>query len=931
MLQQDPFADFPDAPPPRPMQNSTRVIGAAPPAERRAEEDQAMDRQRLANEAARLGIAQASEARQSLQQERDNARREAGFDASESERKAGAFLIRALGANASYEATGEGARSLPQQALAEAFPDFENYFVSGSRQVADSAQDEFIAASLRQDSGAAIPTEELEKQRRIYFPMPGDGPEVLAQKAEARRRAILGLEQSAGRLAEQSRRTFEENFESLLEAQDSEPEREPADTTFFDPTVPAEGSFGDNGQGDSLVLMQGGKLYGLSRGRLADGQPIYVEFGSEDADSVTAESRDLFDRIQGAVQFREERSGKGDFFDVAKSGLSLGLLDEASGVGGAIGEALTGDFNLGDNYSAYRAAEQYRIAQGREGLGAAAIPVELLGAGGAVRSLGSFGTTRQAVQGLRSAGKPVTRANVQRAMTNRATAEGVGIGVVAGAAQGDTLEERGTNAIVGGVAGGALGRLGQGAANALSNRAARAVPPTSVQGAADDLRIDLIPAVTGGTATQRLTGAARQGFISDRPIAKAVGQMEAQGQAARTRASQAAGDAIDAEDAGELVRRGAQVYSERTSKLGGRLYDRADRAAGGQTFPLTGAVRAADDELANLAKAPGGEDSQLFRELTTLRNQMANGEFEVGGIKALRTRLRNEIMQRGLRGSPEDAAYQSILRAATDDMMGGLRRAGNDRAANALATANDFWRTRVQTIDQVLDPLIGKNAPRSGEQILTAIERLAKPDSGKAVNLRRLMQAMPKDEASAVQATVISRLGRPTAGAAEIDRQGFRFETFLTNWNNMSPRAREALFPAESRKALGQLAQVAQGVKRAGGSLNTSNTAGALINQGAVTGALWWLADPLTAVAAAGGQHAVGKLLASPSFARMLAGAPRKATAQQRQAFSNRLGNLAQAEPAIAREIAIYQRALVANDNPASRLAAEDEEINPPN
>jgi len=126
-----------------------------------------------------------------------------GADSTEGERKASAFLTRALGANRSYESTGVGPRSLVGQTVSEWAPDLLNSLPewvgnSPQRQVADSAQDEFIAATLRQDSGAAIPDPELERQRRIYFPMPGDEAAVLRQKRDARLRAIEGLFQSAG-------------------------------------------------------------------------------------------------------------------------------------------------------------------------------------------------------------------------------------------------------------------------------------------------------------------------------------------------------------------------------------------------------------------------------------------------------------------------------------------------------------------------------------------------------------------------------------------------------------------------------------------------------------------------------------------------------------------------------------------------------------
>jgi hypothetical protein len=375
---------------------------------------------------------------------------------------------------------------------------------------------------------------------------------------------------------------------------------------------------------------------------------------------------------------------------------------------------------------------------------------------------------------------------------------------------------------------------------------------------------------------------------------------------------------MDAEDAGDVVRQAANVYSKRTSAIGGNLYARADRRADGVKLPLPQAIQAADSELAQLAKAPGGAESGLYRDIAKLKEQMAAGQFEVDGIRAFRSKLRTELTERGLRGTPQDVAYGRILQAAEDDLIGGLQSAGKPEAAAALKTAAAFWRKRVETIDQVLEPVIGKNAPKSGEQIVKALENMANPTSGNVSRLRRLFDAMPKDEANAVSATIINRMGQPARGSANIaDEGGFSFNTFLTNYNSLSPRARAVMFPKETRTALEQLATVSRGVKEAGSAMNTSNTAGALTAQAAISGVPAWLINPFAAIGITGSQYAIGKLLASPKFARTLAGAPKADTPQARKAFSARLANLAKAEPALANEIGLYRAALdrAANDN----------------
>lgn len=64
---------------------------------------------------------------------------------------------------------------------------------SAEFQQAKQAGDEFLQAILRKDTGAAITKDEMEGYGRTYLPMPGDGPEVLAQKQVARRRALEAL------------------------------------------------------------------------------------------------------------------------------------------------------------------------------------------------------------------------------------------------------------------------------------------------------------------------------------------------------------------------------------------------------------------------------------------------------------------------------------------------------------------------------------------------------------------------------------------------------------------------------------------------------------------------------------------------------------------------------------------------------------------
>lgn len=66
------------------------------------------------------------------------------------------------------------------------------------------AQRDWVRAKLRKESGAVIGADEMAAEILTYFPQVGEGPEIVAQKAEARRRAEEQLKIGAGTAAGQA-------------------------------------------------------------------------------------------------------------------------------------------------------------------------------------------------------------------------------------------------------------------------------------------------------------------------------------------------------------------------------------------------------------------------------------------------------------------------------------------------------------------------------------------------------------------------------------------------------------------------------------------------------------------------------------------------------------------------------------------------------
>jgi hypothetical protein len=81
--------------------------------------------------------------------------------------------------------------------------DLTNWAASPEGQDYRQAQENWVTANLRQESGAAIGKDEMGEGRSQVFPTPGDSASVREQKARARAVATQGMLQQAGPGAQQ--------------------------------------------------------------------------------------------------------------------------------------------------------------------------------------------------------------------------------------------------------------------------------------------------------------------------------------------------------------------------------------------------------------------------------------------------------------------------------------------------------------------------------------------------------------------------------------------------------------------------------------------------------------------------------------------------------------------------------------------------------
>lgn len=497
---------------------------------------------------------------------------------------------------------------------------------------------------------------------------------------------------------------------------------------------------------------------------------------------------------------------------------------------------------------------------------------------------------------------------------------GAGYGGAYGFGSGDGgIGDRILNAGEGAAVGAAIPAAFSGGANLIARLSRRGgggpSPAFQLAEAADELGIDVLPADVGGSVTRRATGALAQTLGGASPIISAARRSAEQGGAARARIAAGVGQAELPEMAGQAAIRGGRSFEARTGARGTQLYDDAFEAAGVDRVPVPQARAVLEQNIAELGETIGGMPPEAAPLQQMLDDIAARGEFTIRGIRASRTALRDRFPL----GSNANRIARQVVDAAADDIAAHLDGIGRTEAAAAFRTADRYWRQRLTTIDETIEPFLGRDGRnrlggRSGETVVRNLQTAARGDIAR---LQRFVQSLPADEASVVRASLISEMGVPAVGQAD-DAVNFSFGTFLSNWNALTQNGRDVgrarrVFGADAADALNRLATVSRGSRQTQRFQNFSNTGGVVGNLATgATLAVDWLA-PLGALAA---QNALGRLLASPRFARWLARPPR-----DRAIAMRRLGDIAAREPALAPDINLIEGLL---EGGARSAAAED-------
>lgn len=198
--------------------------------------------------------------------------------------------------------------------------------------------------------------------------------------------------------------------------------------------------------------------------------------------------------------------------------------------------------------------------------------------------------------------------------------------------------------------------------------------------------------------------------------------------------------------------------------------------------------------------------------------------FRYQALKEIRTKISNEIDWGPFASDPDNGALKKLWGAITDDLNAGASTV-SPKAAQAVRNANALYKS-ISAKREVLDKVIGKAG--GPEKVYSSL--MSGTRDG-ATTLNTVLGALDQPSRNIMAAAALRRLGTPTASLNNAAGDAFNADTFLTNWNKVSPEARKALFgslPGGYSQSLTQLTKNIEAIKASGRVMvNHSGSAGA--------------------------------------------------------------------------------------------------------
>lgn len=599
------------------------------------------------------------------------------------------------------------------------------------------------------------------------------------------------------------------------------------------------------------------------------------------------------------------------------NGVSLGFSDELYGIRGGLGELFSGG-SFKEGYQRERDVERAAIdASTKEhGIipGLAGSVVAPAGVLGRASTAGQFAKQGATIGGVAGFGRGEGAAD-------SALRAGGGALLGAGAGYGASKAGQAVNALLKTPAAQkASGALSSNRANTVNREVVEAGERQNIPIRQPDARPETRNAFAAVEASPTQSDKVRRVLDADKG-------------AVQSRLSEVGGSgkAVDNFTMGEGVQGAGQRYIAKSREQANALYRRAETAAGETRVPPTQALKAIDDNIAELtANGPKANSGQISY-LKDLKSDLSRGDLSIEQLRSIRTGMRGQVSERNLTATDAERRVGQVIQAASADIERGL--ASNPKALEAYKAADKFYQEKQTFIKDVVQRFTGtRNAPLSAEQAASKFQAMMR-DKGDYKRFSEMLQKLDPEERADMAATVAENLG--------VGRNGeFSLAGLATNVSKMNPRALRDLFGEDGAKAIADLRIISRAKADTMGGLNNSKSGVVMAanNQfkdvllGAFGGGMAGVPGAMGGMAARGALERfssarAARLLLNPDFTKWLRQTPASTSPEVINRHFDRLNKLAARDSVFlmdAKALQDYLRSAVSQT--PSRAAAESQQ-----
>lgn len=435
----------------------------------------------------------------------------------------------------------------------------------------------------------------------------------------------------------------------------------------------------------------------------------------------------------------------------------------------------------------------------------------------------------------------------------------------AGALAGEALGPEWTG--VGALAPAAVGQASAGVKNAIASKAAPVVETFKQAGT-----MPSVGQATDNTFIHGLENLAAK-FPGGSGLMKSFIESQQRNMGAQARTG------VPTEAAGRVIEKGVTGeggFLARTKAQWSQLDDAvAAKIPKGAAFQPANTIQALDDLTRPVVGAEKSTGTPLDARIVTIKENLAadlaanNGQMPFDALRKIRSRIGAQIDDALVQGG-KSGEMSKLYGAISKDLESAATQAG---AGREFARQNNFYRARMDRIETVLDRVIGK-----GKQPEDIFKSVMPTDPDQANKLRSVLRSLNPSERQVVSEAVANRLGRAAPGNQNVEGNVFSSETFLTNWNRLSPGAKAQLFPDPPlRDNIEKIAQAAGHIRSGKGIYaNPSGTAGSFAAYSVYASPIASIATgsvaPIAVAGATAGTAFVGaKMLTNPKIVEWLA------------------------------------------------------------